>query len=189
MAMRMPQTFRCQASATGPPYLIPFTNAGEKKGYTLRLYAPYPCVETRYVNRGDGYLSLGSYMSGGNETSARFPETQPIVMQYQYDRGTDPKEKTMRVYLHGSGDLPAPNDPEVRLEVAGGEIIAAIKFDGNATKEVCERYYSYLIGKLREDVGDAAVPSDERCEFSLAQYGPLHSLTPRLNEIWVRVQV
>ena len=42
---------RCQA---GPPFLIPFQNAGDKKGYSLRLYTPYPCIETRYINRPDG---------------------------------------------------------------------------------------------------------------------------------------
>ena len=177
---------RCQA---GPPFLIPFQKAGEKKAYSLRLYQPFPCAETRYINRPDGYLALGSYMSGANSSGIRFPETQPIVMQYAYDRGTDPEEKTMRVYLHGVEDLPAPNDPSVRLEVGGGEIVAAIKFDGNATKEMCEQYYNYLVARLKEDVGPASVPDDDRLEFSLAQYGPLHSLTPRLNEVWVRVKL
>jgi hypothetical protein len=177
---------RCQA---GPPFLIPFQNAGEKKGYSLRLYRPYPCVETRYINRPDGYLALGSYMSGANASGTRFPETQPIVMQYAYEQGDIPEEKTMRVYLHGSDDLPAPTDPSVRLGVGGGEIVAAIKFEGNATKEVCEKYYNFLIARLREDIGPSSVPDDDRLEFSLAQYGPLHSLTPRLNEILVRVQL
>ncbi len=177
---------RCQA---GPPFLIPFQNAGDKKGYSLRLYTPYPCVETRYINRPDGYLALGSYMSGANASGTRFPETQPIVMQYAYKQGDEPQEKTMRVYLHGADDPPAPNDPSVRLGVGGGEIVAAIKFEGNATKEVCEKYYNFLVARLREDLGPASLPDDDRLEFSLAQYGPLHSLTPRLNEILVRVQL
>ena len=173
----------------GPPFLIPFQNAGEKEGYSLRLYTPYPCVETRYINRPDGYLALGSYMSGANASGTRFPETQPIMMQYSYEQGVEPEEKTMRVYLHGSEDLPAPTDPSVRLGVGGGEIVAAIKFEGNATKEVCEKYYKYLVARLREDIGPTSVPDDGRLEFSLAQYGPLHSLSPRLNEILVHVQL
>ena len=176
----------CQA---GPPFLIPFQNAGEKERYSLRLYTPYPCVETRYINRPDGYLALGSYMSGANASGTRFPETQPIMMQYSYEQGVEPEEKTMRVYLHGSEDLPAPTDPSVRLGVGGGEIVAAIKFEGNATKEVCEKYYKYLVARLREDIGPTSVPDDGRLEFSLAQYGPLHSLSPRLNEILVHVQL
>lgn len=181
---------------------------------------------TTYVNRGDGFLALGSFMSGANASNTRFPETQPIVMQYDYARGTTPEEKKMIVYLHNDdpdSSLPAPTDGSVRLDVGGGEIIAAIKFEGNATKEVCvglsatirpalastdsisfthvhslvrsfvrkvcEHYYDFLVSKLKQDVGPAACPADDRVEFSLAQYGPLHSLSPRLNEVWIRLKL
>ncbi len=172
--------------------MIPFQAAGEKPTYTLRIYPPFPSAATTYTNRGSAYLALGSYMSGENASGTRFPETQPILMHYDYARGDTPEEKEMLVYLEGgdeTGAPPAPTDPSVRLDVGGGELIAAVKFDGNATQEACERYYLRLLETLKADVGSAAVPADDRITFTLAQYGPLHSLTPRLNEVWIRVKL
>lgn len=177
----------------GPPYMVPFTPIENRNGYTLRLLQPHAIARTTYTSRGDGYLSLGSYMSGANESETRYPESHPIVMSYTAEdtAGKDWK-KMMQVYLHqkDTGDPPAlPTDSAVALDVAGGNLIAAKKFEGNATQPVCEKYYRELVKQLEMDFGPGALPEQGTIDFQLAQYGPLHSLSPRLNEIWVTIKM
>lgn len=177
----------------GPPYMVPFTPIENRDGYTLRLLQPHPVARTTYTSRGDGYLSLGSYMSGANESETRYPESHPIVMSYMAEDTTGKNwRKMMQVYLHqaDTAETPAlPNDDTVALDIAGGNLIAAKKFEGNATQEVCERYYRELMKQLESDFGPGALPEQGTIDFQLAQYGPLHSLSPRLNEIWITIKM
>lgn len=177
----------------GPPYMIPWMPVENRNGYTLRLLQPHPIAKTTYTNRGDGYLSLGSYMSGANQTQTRYPESHPIVMSYSADDASAKDwKKVMHVYLHqeDSTEPPAlPTDDSVTLDIAGGNIIAAKKFEGNATQPVCEKYYRELVKQLEVDFGPGALPQQGTIDFQLAQYGPLHSLTPRLNEIWITISM
>jgi len=170
--------------------MVPFTPIDKRAAYDIRLLKPHPVALTYYSNRGDGYLSLGSYMSGENESEARFPESQPIVMSY---RGKNQEEKTMQVYIatENGKPPPLPKDRSVILDVAGGEVIAAKRFEGSATKEICDLVRQKLLQALAQDgvstVRDASWDSSN--DFQLAQYGPLHSLSPRLNEIWIKVKL
>jgi len=45
-------------------------------------------AEVEYERRDEGFLLLGSYMSGNNAEAARCRETQPIVMSYAPQVGT-----------------------------------------------------------------------------------------------------
>ena len=83
---------------------------------------------------------------------------------------------------------PAPTDPAVSLTVAGGELIAARKFEGNATQGACEACHKQLLAALARD-GLALAEAEAGGYFRLAQYGPLHSLSTRVNEIWVAVKL
>ncbi len=183
---------RCETS------MVPFTPIEKKDRYTLRLVQPHPVAVTQYSSRGDGYLALGAYMSGGNDCSEKFPETHPIIMTYR--KTTNGYRKTMQVYLDGSSRTPPlPKTQSVYLDIAGGEVIAARKFEGNATQEACERTLKELLHALEQDglgaassfktSGDAMDDASGSVDFQLAQYGPLHSLSPRLNEIWVKVKM
>lgn len=177
----------------GPPYMVPFTPVENRDGYTLRLLQPHPIARTAYSSRGDGYLTLGSYMSGANQTETRYPESHPIVMSYTTeDKDGKDWKKMMQVYLHQEDNTQAPalpNDKSIIIDIAGGEIIAAKKFEGNATQEVCEQNYRALVGQLEVDFGPNALPAQGTIDFQLAQYGPLHSLSPRLNEIWIKIKM
>ncbi len=88
-----------------------------------------------------------------------------------------------------SGGLPpAPNNADVVIGVAGGEVVAARQFEGNATQEACERCRALLVAALQRDglqLGEAEAAGYIR----LAQYGPLHSLSTRMNEIWLGVKL
>ena len=83
---------------------------------------------------------------------------------------------------------PAPTDPAVSLTVAGGELIAARQFEGNATQGACEACHKQLLAALARD-GLALAEAEAEGYFRLAQYGPLHSLSTRVNEIWVAVKL
>lgn len=102
--------------------------------------------------------------------------------------------KRMRIHIvlaGGSGAAalpPAPLDPAVALAVAGGEVVAARQFEGNATKEACERCLAQLKAALARD-GLQLAEAEAGGYFRLAQYGPLHSLSTRVNEIWLAVKL
>lgn len=83
---------------------------------------------------------------------------------------------------------PAPGNPDVTLTVAGGEVVAARQFEGNATKEACERCCAALRAALERD-GLQLAEAEAGGYFRLAQYGPIHSLSNRLNEIWLAVKL
>lgn len=105
--------------------------------------------------------------------------------------------KRMRIHIvpaggsdaaSGSALPPAPRDPAVSLAVAGGEVVAARQFEGNATKEACERCLAQLKSALARD-GLQLAEAEQGGFFRLAQYGPLHSLSTRVNEIWLAVKL
>lgn len=177
----------------GPPYMIPFVPVESRDSYTLRLLQPHPIARTTYTSRGDGYLALGSYMSGDNKDEIKYPETHPIVMSYRMEeKKSGDWLKMMHVYLHqeDNSEPPAlPNNENIDIDIAGGVVIAAKKFQGNATQEVCERCYRDLLTQVEADFGPKALPSGALVDFQLAQYGPLHSLSPRLNEIWITIKI
>ena len=83
---------------------------------------------------------------------------------------------------------PAPLNPDVSLAVAGGEVVAARRFEGSATQEACERCRAQLVAALQRD-GLALAEAEAAGYFRLAQYGPLHSLQTRHNEIWLSVKL
>eukprot|EP00887_Chlorella_sp_A99_P004904 scaffold4.g4904.t1 len=176
-----PQQQPQQQAVAFPPYEI-LQRAGSME---LRLYQPYPVAECGYERRDDGFLLLGGYMSGANAAGARWRETQPIVMLHGFPQGG----KRMRVLLAPrEGDapaslaaLPAPTSADVALGVAGGELVAAWRFEGNATREACKHARRQLLAAV-EAAGLALAPAEATGAFRVAQYGPLHSLSTRINE-------
>lgn len=180
--------FKCQrkvaiASASNNAVFVPYSPVSKGKEYDLRLLKPHHVAITPYQNRGEGFDRLGNYLSGENKEKTRFPEPQPIVMSYH---GENQDKKKMQVYLEVDDGVvpPPPVHPSVELQVVGGSIIAVRKFEGNATKEKCNSE----LNKLRDALNNDGVSSDTSI-FFLAQYGPLHSLQTRLNEIWVQVSL
>jgi hypothetical protein len=178
--------------ASSQPIFVPFVPIRKTPDYDLRLYEAYPAATCFYQRRDEGFLKLGSYMSGANASQVHCLETQPIVMKYGLDG-----IKTMSVMVapraeRKQGDAPLaaplPTKPGVDLDVAGGELVASMRFDGNATQEACERTRSALIDCLQRD--GLSLSDDEAAGvFRLAQYGPLHSLSTRVNEIWLSIKM
>ena len=179
------------ATSAAAVEFVPYVLVEKRGGYDLRLIQPHPVVVTAYARRDEGFERLGSYMSGANAAQCRCIETQPIVMTYPPDG-----PKTMQVYvvaregqLDADAPLPLPDDPSaVRLDAAGGQLVAAMRFEGNATQEACEATLKALRQALSRD-GLPLAAAEAAGTFRLAQYGPLHSLSTRINEIWLGVAV
>lgn len=72
----------------------------------------------------------------------------------------------------------------VRLNMSGGEVLAALKFEGNATPEVVEQKKQELIQLL---AAEKLTPLDVT-ETRLAQYGAVFSLN-RENEVHIRIKL
>eukprot|EP00963_Diacronema_lutheri_P008618 scaffold764_cov363-Pavlova_lutheri.AAC.6 len=158
-----------------------------EEGYELRLYDPFVCVCTEYRTRGEGIDALAEYLDGKNDQGARYPSTQPLLMAHHVDR------KVMKLFVASSkavdvSTLPRSNRPGVRLDLEGGHLVAASAFLGHATKERVEQEHHQLTHKLQAD-GLALACHDAQEKYHVAQYGPLFSLQPRKNELWVRVQL
>ncbi|EIE23057.1 hypothetical protein COCSUDRAFT_53493 [Coccomyxa subellipsoidea C-169] len=142
-----------------------------------------------YERRDEGYLGLGAYFDGANVQGLRLRQTQPVVMRF------NPKvTKTMELYVGSRQDgesleaPPQPKDGRLSLEVAGGEVAAVLRFEGSATREATLRAVAQLKDILASD-GLMLAGEEAAGAFRLAQYGPLNSLSTRVNEVLLRVQL
>lgn len=185
-----PATSTAQSSAVSFP---PYTIFKQTKQYDLRLYDVYPVVEVQYQRRDEGYLALGTYFDGRNSASLKFQESQPVVMRYEPGG-----KKSMQLHVGRTKDgtagpftvteLPAPSDPQVSLSIAGGEVLAVLRFEGNITPVSAEAARKQLLAALQAD-GLQVAEEEAQGLFRVAQYGPLFSLSTRVNEMMLRVKV
>ncbi|KXZ50839.1 hypothetical protein GPECTOR_15g525 [Gonium pectorale] len=150
-----------------------------------------------YQRREEGYASLGGYIDGGNASGARFAYSQPVVMCY-----TPEGRKIMQMFVGARRDtaagdnaaalsiasLPAPNEPSVRLNVSGGELVAVMQFEGYITPANAESVRQRLLACLRQDGIQVAEAEAAGC-FRCAQYGAVYQLGERLNELMLQVKV
>lgn len=193
------------AAPSAPPLprieFPPSTVVSKADGYDLRLYQPYPVVRTEYQARPGAFLSLGEYLGGANAAKIRFARPEPAIMRQGHLPGG---KKTMELYIGsrragGNGERgeggsssdpdtspPAPDDPSLTIDVSGGELVAVGKFSGNLTREAAENAHAALRSALKRDGLEAA---DAEGVYRACQYGAIHSLGERRNEIWVRVKL
>lgn len=83
-------------------------------------------------------------------------------------------------------DLPAPLLPGSKLVAAGGELCAALLFDGYITPETAAAARQRLQQALAADGLELAGP-EKAGFFRVCQYGPVYSFTGRENELLLRV--
>lgn len=62
--------------------------------------------------------------------------------------------------------LPAPTDPTVRLNVAGGEVMAVLRFDGYITPQTAEEMRARLVAALQQGAWPGLGSIRTRCVFS-----------------------
>jgi hypothetical protein len=196
-----------QAAAAARIEFPPSTVVSKADGYDLRLYQPYPVVRTEYEARPPAFLALGEYLGGANAAKARFARPEPAIMWQQGGGGSAsgggaggggggataaaaPK-KTMELFIGSRRDggateesPPAPDDPSLTLDVSGGELVAVATFGGNLTREAAEGAHAALRQAIARD---GLVADDGR--YRACQYGAIHSLGERRNEVWVRIKL
>lgn len=164
----------------------PFKVIGKTEGYEVRLYDTYLYVSTPYDRRDEGIGALSSYFDGQNSVEVKIPATQPVVMQYEPLEGGG-FAKSMRLYTPraGEGPPPMPTSPNLQMQVSGAELVAVLRFSGNITQETADMAIKQLTNALAQD---GITPKDaDSGVFRMAQYGPLYSLSPRKNELWLQL--
>ncbi|KAK9833304.1 hypothetical protein WJX81_004791 [Elliptochloris bilobata] len=162
-----------EAAGEGQPGVLftPYEVIEVNQTYSVRLYVPRIVARTFYERRDEGFLRLGRYFDESN-----LQQAQPIVMRYPAEGS-----KTMELYVD-SAKAPQPTNEEVWLDVAGGELVAVLSLPGSATQAACEAARQRLADALARDGRNGACD-----QFALGQYGPINSLAPRLNEIYLRI--
>jgi hypothetical protein len=148
----------------------------------LREYMPTVQAVTTLANSSattKGFRRLASFISGGNENSQSIAMTAPVQETLGVNQPemafTMPRELVI-------GDLPAPDDGNVRLVELPGRYIAAISFSGWATEGRIAKYAKLLKSTLYAEGVEATGP------LTLSQFNPPWTAPfLRRNEIVVEI--
>ncbi|KAF6266823.1 regulatory factor, effector binding domain-containing protein [Scenedesmus sp. NREL 46B-D3] len=167
------------------------SSSSSSSNHLSRFYSPYPVVELEYERREMAYLALGDYQSGSNASSSKFGFTQPMgrkVMQMMVGSHRGQQQQQQQGNSADMTSLPAPSDPAVRLSVAGGELVAVLPFEGYITPEAAAAARLRLLRALEAD-GLKLAEAEAGGMFRVAQYGAVHTLEARVNELMLAVAV
>lgn len=148
----------------------------------------YPAALTASVLRpgttykevsNSGFRSLAGYIFGGNAQEKSIAMTAPVHMELGPDssrmRFVMPEGLTM-------DSLPAPNDPNVKLERVPEEVVAVLRFGGFSSDEKIAAYSEALL----EQVKAAGLRSIGHVRFM--GYDPPWQVVARRNEVVVAVR-
>jgi hypothetical protein len=158
----------------------------EEDGFEIRYYPPalmatVTSSATRYRELAyPGFRKLAGYIFGGNETGEKIAMTSPVHMDMN---GSESSMSFVMPEGYTKGNLPHPQNREVRIHESEGEYVAAIGFGGFANDERIRRYSEKLKAKL-ESAGIAYSG-----HFRYLGYNPPYQLLGRRNEIIVSVEI
>ena len=165
----------------------------------VRAYGPRIAAETtvgagELAARSTGFSRLAGYIFGANTSRARIAMTAPvaqssekIAMTAPVAQARDPSGQwTIRFFMpadRAMADLPAPNDPAVRLVDVPAETMAVLRFAGSTAANAVAAKREDL---LRALAGTAWQAAGEPVSWF---YDPPWTLPwLRRNEVAVRVQ-
>jgi hypothetical protein len=156
----------------------------KEKDFEIRFY-PAATIATISSNAktykelsGPGFRKLAGYIFGGNETGNKIAMTAPVQM----DIGDS--VSTMSFVMpsaYNEGNLPKPNDPDVRIKKTEDEYVAVLRFGGFASDQDLKIYSEKLQNILKEK-GIASYG-----HYRFLGYNPPFQLIGRRNEIIVSV--
>jgi hypothetical protein len=156
----------------------------KEKDFEIRFY-PAATIATISSNAktykelsGPGFRKLAGYIFGGNETGNKIAMTAPVQM----DIGDS--VSTMSFVMpsgYNEGNLPKPNDPDVRIKKTDDEYVAVLRFGGFASDKDMKIYSEKLQNILKEK----GITSYGHYRF--LGYNPPFQLIGRRNEIIVSV--
>ena len=155
-----------------------------EKDFEIRFYpsvtmASITSSAKTYKELGSsGFRKLAGYIFGGNSTQQKIAMTAPVHMDI------NDSVSTMSFVMpaeYNKGNLPLPNNEEVKIETTDDEYVAAITFGGFASgkhiKENIEKLESALKANSISYYG----------HFRFLGYNPPYQLFGRKNEIIVSV--
>ena len=126
-----------------------------------------------------GFRSLAGYIFGGNAEEKKIAMTAPVHMEVGADssrmRFVMPEGLTM-------DSLPAPNDPNVKLERVPEEVVAVLRFSGFSSDDRISEHSAELLRQVRS--AGLAVLGPVR----FMGYDPPWQLVARRNEVVVAVR-
>ena len=115
---------------------LPYELLRRAARYEVRRYPAFVAAEVIYDQRPEGYDRLGSYVSGSNTQSSRFPYFSPTLMRVTY--ASSGRSKVMRwplVYQMPNSDispsisaLPEPTLDMVSLAVQPTMVVAVSRY-------------------------------------------------------------
>jgi hypothetical protein len=126
-----------------------------------------------------GFRSLAGYIFGGNAEEKKIAMTAPVHMEVGADssrmRFVMPEGLTM-------DSLPAPNDPNVKLERVPEEVVAVLRFGGFSNDERISEHSAELLRQVRSAGLEVMGP------VRFMGYDPPWQLVARRNEVVVAVR-
>lgn len=162
----------------------PYTVLRSTEDLEIRLY-PEALIATVVRPGGaysqvsnSGFRQLAGYIFGGNEGGQKIAMTAPVHMEL----GTDSARMSFVMPEELSMDsLPRPNDPDVRLQKAPEEVVAALRFGGFTSEEKIQEYSAQLLEELVRQGLTANGP------VRYLGYNPPWQLVGRRNEVIVAI--
>jgi len=161
-----------------------YTLIHKDKDFEIRFY-PSATVATINSNArtfkemaNPGFRKLAAYIFGGNENGTNIAMTAPVHMNI------NDSVSTMSFVMPASyneGNLPKPNDPNVRIQKTADEYVAVIRFGGYASDKDL-KFYS---AKLQEILIEKGITSYGHARY--LGYNPPFQIFDRRNEIIISV--
>jgi hypothetical protein len=171
--------------ATQKAEIQPYKVVQAEKDFEIRFYpsatmATITSSAKSYKELGSsGFSKLAGYIFGGNDENKQISMTSPVHMEISNAKST--MSFVMPSNYHKS-NLPKPISPDVTIETAPEEYVAAIRFSGFASNDDIKKQTSLLEMVLKiqhiEYYGN----------FRYLGYNPPYQLFGRRNEVIVAVK-
>ena len=139
--------------------------------FELREYLPCVIAEVKVSAQystasSSAFASLFNYISAGNESAEKIAMTAPVIAAQNADSSESDEWYVSFVMPPGAtfGQLPHPNDSQVKLRELATETCVAKSFRGRATEELSQK----ITQELRTSASKAniALSSETRiCRF------------------------
>jgi hypothetical protein len=152
--------------------------------FEIRFYPPatiasiHSNAKTYKDFSGSGFRTLAGYIFGGNETNTSISMTSPVHMDI------NDSVSSMSFVMPSSyneGNLPKPNNPNVRIQKTAEEYVAVIRFGGF----VSDKDLVFYTNKLHDILKEKGISYYGNARF--LGYNPPFQLVNRRNEIIVSV--
>ena len=128
---------------------------------------------------GPGFGKLAGYIFGGNEDKTQIAMTSPVQMNINDTLST---MSFVMPSSYNQANLPKPNNPDVILNEAADEYVAAIQFGGFAS----DKELKFYAEKLQNILKEKGIKTYGNTKY--LGYNPPFQLVGRRNEIIISIE-